>query len=56
MEPVAKKYIQKFRMTKNKKASSSSSLMNIKKESLNKSIYKECLMKGMHPLDSEYLG
>jgi hypothetical protein len=41
-------------MTKNKKVSSSSSLLNIKK-SLNKPSYKECLMKAVDPLDSEYI-
>jgi hypothetical protein len=55
MKPAAKEYIQKFRMAKNKKISSSSSLPNIKKESMNKPTYKECLMKGMDPLDSEYI-
>jgi hypothetical protein len=46
MEPAAKQYIQKFGMSKNKKVSSSSSIMDIK---------KECLMKGVDPLDSEYI-
>jgi hypothetical protein len=56
MEPAAKEYIQKFRMTKNKKVSTSSSILDIKKEeALNKSTYKECLMKGVDPLDSEYI-
>jgi hypothetical protein len=32
MEPVTKEYIQKFRMSKNKKVSASSALLNIKKE------------------------
>jgi hypothetical protein len=41
-------------MTKNKKVSSSSSLLNIKK-SLNKPSYKECIMKAVDPLDSEYI-
>jgi hypothetical protein len=56
VEPVAKEYIQKFRMTKNKKVSASSSILDIKKEgTLNKPTYKECLMKGVDPLDSEYI-
>jgi hypothetical protein len=55
MEPAAKEYIQKFRMSKNKKVSASSSILDIKKEEvLNKSTYKECLMKDVDPLDGEY--
>jgi hypothetical protein len=43
-------------MSKNKKVSASSSILDIKKEEvLNKPIYKECLMKGMNPLDGEYI-
>jgi hypothetical protein len=56
MEPAAKKYIQKYRMSKNKKVSASSSILDIKKEEvLNKPTYKECLMKGVNPLDGEYI-
>jgi hypothetical protein len=52
----AKEYIQKYRMSKNKKVSASSSILDIKKEEvLNKPIYKECLMKGVDPLDAEYI-
>jgi hypothetical protein len=42
-------------MAKNKKVSTSSSLLNdIKEEEiLNKPTYKECLIKGVDPLDSE---
>jgi hypothetical protein len=47
---------KKFRMFKNKKVTSSSSILNIKKEVvLNKPIYKECLMKCVDPLDGEYI-
>jgi hypothetical protein len=43
-------------MSKNKKVSSSSSVLDIKKEEvLNKPTYKECLMKGVDPLDGEYI-
>jgi hypothetical protein len=57
MEPAAKEYIQKFRMSKNKKVFASSSLLNIykKEETLNKPTYKECLMNGVDPLDGEYI-
>jgi hypothetical protein len=55
MEPAAKQYIQKYRMSKNKKVSASSSILDIKKDVLNKPTYKECLMKGVDPLDSEYI-
>jgi hypothetical protein len=56
MELAAKEYIQMFRMTKNKKVSASSSILDIKKEeALNKPTYKECLMKGVDPLDGEYI-
>jgi hypothetical protein len=56
MEPAAKEYIQKYRMSKNKKVSTSSSILHIKKEEiLNKPTYKECLMKGVDPLDGEYI-
>jgi hypothetical protein len=50
MEPAAKEYIQKFKMAKNKKVSASSSSVNIKKPT-----YKECLIKGVDPLDGEYI-
>jgi hypothetical protein len=55
MKPATKEYILKFRISKNKKVSASSSLLNIKKESMNKPTYKECLMKGVDPLDGEYI-
>jgi hypothetical protein len=56
MESAAKEYIQKYRMSKNKKISASSSILDIKKEEvLNKPTYKECLMKGVDPLDGEYI-
>jgi hypothetical protein len=55
MKPATKEYILKFRISKNKKVSASSSLLNIKKESMNKPTYKECLMKGVDPLDDEYI-
>jgi hypothetical protein len=55
IEPATKEYIQKFRMSKNKKVSPSSSLLNIKKESMNKPTYKECLMKGVDLLDGKYI-
>jgi hypothetical protein len=58
IEPAAKEYIQKFRMSKNKKISASSSILDIKEEEeevFNKSTYKECLMKGVDPLDGEYI-
>ncbi len=43
-------------MFKNKKVTSSSSILDIKKEEvLNKPTYKECLMKGVDPLDGEYI-
>jgi hypothetical protein len=43
-------------MSKNKKVSSSSSVLDIKKEEvLNKPTYKKCLMKGVDPLDGEYI-
>jgi hypothetical protein len=32
MEPAAKEYIQKYRMSKNKKVSASSSILDIKKK------------------------
>jgi hypothetical protein len=52
MEPAAKEYIQKYRMSKNKNVSASLSILDIKKEDvLNKPTYKECLMKGVDPLD-----
>jgi hypothetical protein len=54
MEPAAKEYVHKFRMSKNKFASSS--LLNIKKEeTLNKATYEEYLMKRVDPLDGEYI-
>jgi hypothetical protein len=34
MKPAAKEYIQKFRMTKNKKVSASSSILDIKKRGI----------------------
>jgi hypothetical protein len=56
MKPAAKEYIQKYRMSKNKKVSASSSILDVKKEEvLNKPIYKECLMKDVDPLDGEYI-
>jgi hypothetical protein len=55
MKPSAKEYIQKFQMSKNKKVSASSSILDIKKEVLNKPTYKECLMNGVDPLDGEYI-
>jgi hypothetical protein len=56
MKPAAKEYIQKYRMPKNKKVSASSSILDIKKEEvLNKPTYKECLIKGVDPLDNEYI-
>jgi hypothetical protein len=56
MEPTVKEYIQKYRMSKNKNVSASSSILDIKNEEvLNKTTYKQCLMKGMDPLDSEYI-
>ena len=56
MEPAAKEYIQKFKRAKNKKASGTSSSMIIKKEEiLDKPTYKECLMKGVDPLDGSYI-
>jgi hypothetical protein len=50
MEPAAKEYIQKFKMTKNKKVSASSSILDIKKEEvLNKSTYKyKYIHQGMY--------
>jgi hypothetical protein len=56
MEPAAKEYVHKFRMSKNKKVFASSSLLNIKKEeTLNKATYEEYLMKRVDPLDGEYI-
>jgi hypothetical protein len=56
MEHAAKEYIQKFILSKNKKVSASSSILDIKKEEvLNKPTYKECLMKSMDSLDGEYI-
>jgi hypothetical protein len=56
MERAAKEYIQKYGISKNKKVSASSSILDIKKEEvLNKPTYKECLMKGVDPLDGEYI-
>jgi hypothetical protein len=56
IEPATKEYIQKFRMTKNKKVSASSTILDTKKEeALNIPTYKECLMKGVDPLDGEYI-
>jgi hypothetical protein len=56
MEPAAKEYIQKYRISNNKKVSASSSILDIKKEEvLNKPTYKECLMKGVDHLDGEYI-
>jgi hypothetical protein len=56
MDPTAKEHIQKFRMAKYNKVSTSSSILDIKKEEvLNKLAYKECLMKGVDPLDGEYI-
>jgi hypothetical protein len=56
MEPAAKEYIHKYRMLINKKVSASSSILDIEKEEvLNKPTYKECLMKGVDPLDGEYI-
>jgi DNA modification methylase len=55
MKPSAKEYIQKFQMSKNKKVSASSSILDIKKEVLNKPTYKECLMNGVDLLDGEYI-
>jgi hypothetical protein len=43
-------------MSKNKKVSAHSSILDIKKEEvLNKPTYKEYLMKGVDPLDDEYI-
>jgi hypothetical protein len=55
MEPAAIEYIQKYKISKNKKVSTSSSILDIKKEVLNKPTYKECLMNGVDPLDGEYI-
>jgi hypothetical protein len=56
MDHTAKEHIQKFRMAKYNKVSASSSILDIKKEEvLNKLVYKECLMKGVDPLDGEYI-
>lgn len=55
MEPAAKEYIQKFKKAKNKKVISTSSLVDIKKDILDKPTYKECLMKGVDPLDGSYI-
>jgi hypothetical protein len=56
MEPDAKEYIQKVKMSKNKMVSASPSILDIKKEEvLNKPTYKECLIKGVDLLDGEYI-
>jgi predicted secreted acid phosphatase len=53
VQNVQKKEVQ---MSKNKKLTSSLSILDIKKEVvLNKPTYKECLMKGFDPLDGEYI-
>jgi hypothetical protein len=45
-----------YRMSKNKKVSTPSSILDIKKEEvLNKPTYKKCLMKSVDPLDDEYI-
>lgn len=56
MEPAAKEYIQKCKRAKNKKAPETPYYMNTKVEgSSKKPTYKECLTKGMDPLDGEYI-
>lgn len=55
IEPAAQEYIQIFkRINKNIPATSSSK--NIKEEGSSKySTYKECLVKGVDPIDGSYI-
>lgn len=56
LEPAAKEYIQKCKKAKNKKAPENPYCSNIKNEgSSQKPTYKECLTKGVDPLDGEYI-
>ncbi|KAB8083434.1 hypothetical protein EE612_005619 [Oryza sativa] len=56
LEPAAKEYIQKCKKAKNKKAPENPYCSNIKNEgSSQKPTYKECLTKGVDPLDAEYI-
>uniref|UniRef100_A0A0A9BPY7 Uncharacterized protein n=1 Tax=Arundo donax TaxID=35708 RepID=A0A0A9BPY7_ARUDO len=57
IEPAAKDYIQKYKRITNKKTAAALSSINIKieEESSKKPIYKECLVKGVDPLDGSYI-
>nr|ABA98515.1 hypothetical protein LOC_Os12g29940 [Oryza sativa Japonica Group] len=56
LEPAAKEYIQKCKKAKGKKTSEIPIKMTIKEEGFfKKPTYKECLTKGVDPLDGEYI-
>nr|ABA99372.1 retrotransposon protein, putative, Ty3-gypsy subclass [Oryza sativa Japonica Group] len=56
LEPAAKEYIQKCKKAKGKKTSEIPVKMTIKEEGFfKKPTYKECLTKGVDPLDGEYI-
>ena len=56
IEPAAKEYIQKQKRAHNKHSPTRTPIINIPGEgtSSNKS-YKECITKGLDPLDGEYI-
>ena len=55
IEPAAKEYIQMHKKAKNKNVVVNTPAVNIKEEgSSKKPTYKECFVKGVDPLDSEY--
>ena len=55
IEPIAKEYIQKFKMAKNKGIMQQNTPINTKEEGSNKPSYKKSSQKEIDPLDGEYL-
>ena len=56
IEPAAKEYIQKCKKAKNKKGPEPAYYAKVKEEgSSKKPTYKECLTRGVDPLDGEYI-
>ena len=56
IEPEAKEYMQLFRRASKKNIQAPIQTINIKEEGMSsKKTYKECLIRGVDPLDSEYI-
>jgi len=55
IEPIAKNYIQKFKMAKNKGTMQQNTPINTREEGSNKPSYKKSSQKEIDPLDGEYL-